>query len=302
MRETITNSLGVEVTRPNQELIILRGVSGAGKSTLAKKLVKEGVIHSTDSVIEKTGDYKKFFEDCKNPNSGVSLYKAHMTNLNEAVNSMKNGITPVIIDNTNIKISAPKAYVVEALKMGFADDNIKFVDIGTNGFSLDELVLRNTHGVTREILDSMINSHRGQGEMTLKRVLEAKDLMEYSDVLYSAVVLDEDSKSKLITKFGSYIPNDWKVFANHMTIVFGKGLEDKSELGKEIELKVTKFGYSNMAMAVQVEGYPSTKQTPHITLAINPNGGAPKMSNDITDWAEVEPFFVKGIVTEIKRK
>ena len=55
------NILGVAVSRPSQELIIIRGVSGAGKSTKAKSLVGEGVIHSTDSVIERNGDYNTFF-------------------------------------------------------------------------------------------------------------------------------------------------------------------------------------------------------------------------------------------------
>jgi signal recognition particle GTPase len=33
------NSLGLKVTKPNQELIIMRGIPGSGKSTKAKSLV-----------------------------------------------------------------------------------------------------------------------------------------------------------------------------------------------------------------------------------------------------------------------
>ena len=62
LRENLkTNSLGVAITRPNQELIIMRGIPGAGKSTKAKSLVREGVIHSTDDLIDATGDYRAFF-------------------------------------------------------------------------------------------------------------------------------------------------------------------------------------------------------------------------------------------------
>ena len=49
-------------------------------------------------------------------------------------------------------------------------------------------------------------------------------------VLYSAVVIDKESKDKLMNALASKLPEGWKVFAHHMTIVFGKGLEDKSEI------------------------------------------------------------------------
>ena len=58
-----TNIKGVLITRPNQELVIMRGIPGSGKSTMAKSLVREGKIHSTDDVIESQGDYDKFFAD-----------------------------------------------------------------------------------------------------------------------------------------------------------------------------------------------------------------------------------------------
>lgn len=86
-----------------------------------------------------------------------------------------------------------------------------------------------------------------------------------------------------------------------MTIVFGKGVENKEDLGKEVTLRVTKAGLSDMAMAVQVEGYPSKNAIPHITLAVNPEGGKPVMSNDITKWQDVKPFYIIGIVTEITK-
>ena len=55
------NLLGIEITRPHQVLILMGGVSGCGKSTLATSLVENGVIHSTDVLVESTGDYRGFF-------------------------------------------------------------------------------------------------------------------------------------------------------------------------------------------------------------------------------------------------
>jgi hypothetical protein len=120
-------------------------------------------------------------------------------------------------------------------------------------------------------------------------------------VLYSAVVLDEKSKNDLLNSFKDVIPEDWKTFAHHMTIAFGKGVENPEDLGKEVALKVIELGISEMAIAVKVEGYPSNNAIPHITLAINPNGGKPVMSNQIKDWKPVPQQTITGIVRNITK-
>lgn len=118
-------------------------------------------------------------------------------------------------------------------------------------------------------------------------------------VLYSAVVLDEKSHGLLLKHFNDIIPKDWKKFAHHMTIAFGKGVENPDDLGKEVTLMVTELGTSDMAIAVRVEGYQSSNAIPHITLAINPNGGKPVMSNQIKDWKQIKSFDITGKVTNV---
>ncbi len=302
LRESMINSLGVKITRPTQELIVMRGIPGAGKSTTAKTLVKEGIIHSTDTIIERTGDYRGFFAKMNESKDFSALSRAHSTCFNEAVSSMKQGITPIVIDNTNIKMSEAKNFVTAALTMGYADENIKFVDVGTAGLTAEVLAERNTHGVPLEKIESMIASHQGQGEMTLKKVLESKDMYKQSDVLYSCVLLDKASHNALLTpaNYNMEPPDGWIIYAHHMTINLGP-LKDKSELGKKVELTVTKVGKSDIAMAVQVEGYPSKNAIPHVTIAVNPDGGKPKDSNDITKWQDIKSFVISGVVTEIKK-
>jgi hypothetical protein len=46
--------------------------------------------------------------------------------------------------------------------------------------------------------------------------------------------------------------------------------------------------------------YDSSNDIAHITIAINPNGGKPVMSQ-ITKWQNIKPFIVVGIVTDIKK-
>jgi predicted kinase len=296
----LTNSLGVKISRPSQVLYIMRGIPGAGKSTKAKSLVGDGVIHSTDDIIEKMGDYRKFFEDMVNKKDFSPLSRAHRVNFTNAVTSMKQGVSPIVIDNTNIKMNEPKNYVTAALQLGYSDDNIKFVDIGDGGLVAEDLAARNTHGVPLEKIKKMMASHKGQGEMTLKKVLGSKDMYsesKTSDVSYSCVLLDKASHNALLSRIEP--PDGWKIYAHHMTINLGP-LKDKFELGKKVDLTVTKVGISDMAMAVVVEGYPSANKIPHVTIAVNPDGGKPVMSNYITKWQDVKPFVISGVVSEIK--
>lgn len=261
-------------------------------------MVKEGVIHSTDSVIESWGNYNEFFNKMVESEDFTPLSRAHSKNLSNAIASIKEGKSPVVFDNTCIKMNEPKRLVELALKMGLDENNIKIVDIGTNGLTAEQLAKRNSHGVPLEKIQSMMASHKGQGDMTLKKILESKDMYKPSNVLYSAVVLDKASHNKLIDRFALEIPEGWKTYAHHMTITLGE-LKDKTDIGKEVILKVTKMGLSDMAMAVQVEGYHSKNTIPHVTLAVNPNGGKPKDSNDITKWQDIKPFSITGFVTEI---
>jgi len=301
LRETMSkNILGVTVSKPNQELIVMRGIPGAGKSTKAKSLVGQGKIHSTDDVIEAGGDYNEFFAKMIANKDFTPLSKAHATNLYNAITSMKAGVSPVIIDNTNIKQNESKSYVMAALEMGYDDNNIKFVDIGTAGLEAEELAKRNAHGVPLEKIKAMIASHTDQGPLTLKTVIDSKDMYKQSNVLYSCVLLDEQSRKELLNIVRDRIPEGWKIIAHHMTINMGE-LKDKTDIGKDVTLTVEALGLSDMAMAVKVTGYPSKNEIPHITIAVNPNGGKPVMSNNITNWQPIDSFDVYGVVTEITK-
>jgi hypothetical protein len=147
----------------------------------------------------------------------------------------------------------------------------------------------------------MMESHKSVGDLTVKKILESKDMYKQSDVLYSCVLLEEASKNVVLHNLGRYIPEGWKVFAHHMTINLGP-LKDKELLGTEHMLTVTHVGLSDMAMAVKVKTDIETKNAfPHVTVAINPDGGKPVMSNEITKWQDVRPFILLGKVTEIKK-
>ena len=302
LREGINkNKLNVLITKPTQEVIIMRGIPGAGKSFKAKTLLKEGRIHSTDDLIEAAGNYNDFFANMVESKDFKPLSRMHSQNLKNFTQSINEGISPVIVDNTNIKKTDAKAYIKKALELGISENNIKIVDIGTGGLDAKILSERNTHGVPFDKIEKMIASHKGQGEFTIENVLKAKDAYKESDVLYSCVLLEKASQNVLFHNLEKMIPEGWIRYGHHMTINLGP-LKDKSELGESVMLRVLKVGISDMAIAVMVDGFHTSNAIPHVTVAINPDGAKPVMSNQITKWQDVRMFLLMGDVTEIKKR
>lgn len=121
-------------------------------------------------------------------------------------------------------------------------------------------------------------------------------------VSYSAVVLDEESRTKLIQHLQSNIPEGWEVIAHHMTINMGE-IDPQYEkyLGMKQKLVVKSIGISDMVMAVGVDGFYTTNAIPHITVAVNrKEGGKPFMSNKITNWQPVQfALELTGVVEEV---
>jgi hypothetical protein len=62
----------------------------------------------------------------------------------------------------------------------------------------------------------------------IKKIL--REGPEDSNILFSAVVLDDVSKQALLTRVEDVVPHGWTLIADHMTIAFGKGVPNKEEL------------------------------------------------------------------------
>ena len=128
----------------DRKLFILRGLPGSGKSDKAKELVGNGVIHSTDEFHIKNG---KYVLDVEN------LGRFHYFNLIASIKSMQKGISPIIIDNTNVIASHCKKYVEAGKKYGY---EIIIIEPNTTwAFDIEELTKRNIHGVSRDTIIEM---------------------------------------------------------------------------------------------------------------------------------------------------
>jgi hypothetical protein len=128
-----------------------------------------------------------------------------------------------------------------------------------------------------------------------------------SNIAYSAVVLDQKSRLRLVEKFMPQIPEGWVIIADHMTINLGEidpEYEKYLELPMQIKLSVNEIAMDDKVVAVSVSGFESKNPKPHITLAVNKQGGGkPSMSNKLTNWEKLKrPFYVTGKVKEVEYK
>ena len=120
--------------------------------------------------------------------------------------------------------------------------------------------------------------------------------MDTLNWIYYGAFLEEAAKNNLLEYVKRYlsVPEDWKVYCDHMTIIYNDGSENAASWAHNIDelvgsiahLIVTHVGTSDRCIAVKVSGFSSNNANPHITVAVAP-GAKPVESNDITNWYTV---------------
>ena len=144
-----------------KKMIILRGCPASGKSFIAQKLCgKKGVVCSADDyhLSSKTGKYNWKPENIK---------LAHEQCRNKVFNCIKLNISPICIDNTNIKrweLLVLKPLILEALKHNYI---IKILEPNPTwyfyktAFNAEQLFLRScsTHNVPLDVIKDMIENY-----------------------------------------------------------------------------------------------------------------------------------------------
>ena len=148
----------------------------------------------------------------------------------------------------------------------------------------------------------------------MKLLMEGwRGYLNEQSISYSGVVLDEESKQKLL---GLSIPEGWEPVAHHMTITMGPLVDQKRNrdfsksypMGTEVELPVVSVGMDDKVMAAKVNppGEISEKMSfPHVTIAVNKKaGGKAAHSKEIPEenFENVDGLTLKGIVQEIPNK
>ncbi|XP_015279681.1 PREDICTED: NEDD4-binding protein 2-like 1 [Gekko japonicus] len=127
-----------------------------------KREFPSAVIFSTDDYFTEDGTYI-FDPDC--------LEDAHRWNQKRARKAMKNGKSPVIIDNTNIHAWEMKPYVIMALENNY---EVIFREPDTRWkFNVRELTRHNSHGVPRETIKRMKEQY--EHDVTFQIVLHCEE-------------------------------------------------------------------------------------------------------------------------------
>ena len=131
--------------------------------------------------------------------------------------------------------------------------------------------------------------------------------------IYFGVFLDADESERVYNIINSLpgidIPDDWRKYTSHMTIIYNNKSEiaqawakaTAPRVGEDVLLKATHVGVSDKAIAIRVNGEMSANAIPHITIACSPIG-KPVDSNKITNWREIDPFTISGKIDVLQSK
>ena len=132
-----------------------------------------------------------------------------------------------------------------------------------------------------------------------------------NDWVYYGIFFSQQTKNYLIQKAKELvdIPEDWKLYGDHMTIVYNDGSKGNAEhsnaldefLGKYQQLMISSIGISNEAIAFGVSNYKTQNKHSHITIAVAP-GSTPVKSNEIKEWSYNLGFHVTGKLGKISKK
>ena len=131
--------------------------------------------------------------------------------------------------------------------------------------------------------------------------------------IYFGVFLDADESERVYNIINSLhgigIPDNWRKYTSHMTIIYNNKSEiaqawakaTAPRVGEDVLLKATHVGMSDKAIAIRVNGEMSANAIPHITIACSPTG-KPVDSNKITNWREIDPFTISGRINVFQAK
>lgn len=132
-----------------KKVYIMIGLPGSGKSTKANEIASQfppwdAIIHSTDSYFMKDGSY--------NFNPGL-LGVFHQKNFEAFQKSIKQNLSCIIVDNTNIRPRDRRPYIDEAVTAGYEVEELvigEFTEVAIKTYAT-----RNVHKVPVEAIIKM---------------------------------------------------------------------------------------------------------------------------------------------------
>ncbi len=156
-----------------RKVYLTHGLPGSGKSFRAKQLLDEfgGIILSTDNFWIRPNGLYDFRIDL--------LGQAHQWNQKRFEEEIDKRTNNIIVDNTNISWKECKPYATYAIQNGYT---VEIVEPKTPWkYDLDECAKRNTHRVTKEIIENMWSRWQ-----TSEHIISQMELLNGNFLLRSA--------------------------------------------------------------------------------------------------------------------
>lgn len=184
-------------------MVIMRGVPGSGKSYLARKIIDQTMNGDYENHIFSSDD---FF---LNRRTGRYVYnreligQAHEFNQSRVAQRALSGWSPIIIDNTNVKLWEMFPYVNEGVRYGYT---IKILEPNTSwSKSAGKLAMKNEHNVPKDKIERMLNDFERTTVNELLRLLKLNyscplpQLRSYPLMEQPSLPPEESSNAKPVT-------------------------------------------------------------------------------------------------------
>ncbi|KAJ6635678.1 NEDD4-binding protein 2-like 1 [Pseudolycoriella hygida] len=142
-----------EIIHGLKVMVIMRGAPGCGKSYLARQIVDSTTCDKYCHHIFSSDDF--FYDRRGNYNfSANRLDEVHESNRKRVEQHACSGWSPIIVDNTNIRIWEMRNYFEIAVRFGYL---VKIVEPKTTwSHSAGKLSVKNSHGVSKETIERMM--------------------------------------------------------------------------------------------------------------------------------------------------
>lgn len=135
-------------------MVVMRGAPGSGKSHLARSIIDQTMNGDYENHIFSTDDFFYDKRQKKYVFNPEFLDTAHTANQAKVGQRAINGWSPIIVDNTNIKLWEMVPYVRDGVKNGYL---IKMLEPNTAwARTAGKLTLKNKHNVPRHSIERML--------------------------------------------------------------------------------------------------------------------------------------------------
>lgn len=191
-------------------MIIMRGLPGSGKSTRAKALGEGGVVLASDDFFMVRGEYRY---------DKSAIGYAHQWNQRRSKEAMRRGVSPVVVDNTNVKSEHTKPYVDAAKEHGY---EVVFEEPDSPWWKkwfgpdmtpdemdslVKELMSHGTHDVPEDVVRTMLSEweHDMPSKLTSEKratwIIDARRVLAYAqegDEAPGQALPEEDKERNLV--------------------------------------------------------------------------------------------------------